>query len=102
MLSELGSKDTILVVDDCSDQLGMLVTALEHTKVTALTATSGSEALDLVESVTPQLVVMDAMMPGLDGFETCRRLKREKRFAHLPVIFMTGLKDSEHVGMGLE
>jgi len=102
MLNELGAHDTILVVDDCRDELGMVVDALGHTKVTALTANSGLAALSLVERITPQLVVMDAVMPGMDGFETCRRLKREKRFAHLPVIFMTGLKDKEHVIKGLE
>jgi DNA-binding response OmpR family regulator/DNA-binding CsgD family transcriptional regulator len=102
MPSELGLHDTILVVDDCRDELGMVVDALGQTKVTALTADSGQAALNLMESVTPQLIVMDAVMPGMDGFETCRRLKRQKRFAHLPVIFMTGLKDKEHVLRGLE
>jgi DNA-binding response OmpR family regulator/DNA-binding CsgD family transcriptional regulator len=102
MLSKLSAQDTILIVDDCSDELSMLVHALKPTQATALTATSGSAALSLMESVTPQLVVMDAVMPGIDGFETCRRLKREKRFAHLPVIFMTGLKETHHVLKGLE
>jgi DNA-binding response OmpR family regulator/DNA-binding CsgD family transcriptional regulator len=102
MPNDLDAHDTILVVDDCTDELGMVVDALGHTRMTALTATSGSAALKLMEKVTPQLVVLDAVMPGLDGFETCRRLKREKRFAHLPVIFMTGLKDKEHVVQGLE
>jgi DNA-binding response OmpR family regulator/DNA-binding CsgD family transcriptional regulator len=102
MLNELGAHDTILVVDDCRDELGMVVDALDHIRVTALTASSGSAALTLMERVTPQLVVMDAVMPGMDGFETCRRLKRERRFAHLPVIFMTGLRDKEHVIKGLE
>jgi len=51
--------------------------------------------------VTPDLVLMDAVMPGLNGFETCRRMKRNKLMAHLPVIFMTGLSETEHVLEGL-
>jgi DNA-binding NarL/FixJ family response regulator len=66
-----------------------------------LIATDGESALALVEQITPDLVLMDAVMPGLDGFDTCRRLKGEKLLSHLPVIFMTGLCETEHVVQGL-
>ncbi len=92
----------VLLVDDSHDELGLLVDAFEQAGFTALAATSGAGALGLLDRVMPNLVVLDAVMPGLDGFETCLRIKTETRFAHLPVIFMTGLKAPEDVLKGLE
>jgi DNA-binding NarL/FixJ family response regulator len=66
-----------------------------------LIATDGESALRLVEQITPDLVLLDAVMPGIDGFETCRRLKQKAPLAQLPVIFMTGLTETEHVVQGL-
>jgi DNA-binding NarL/FixJ family response regulator len=66
-----------------------------------LIATDGESALALVDQITPDLVLMDALMPGMDGFETCRRLKNEKLLSHVPVVFMTGLSETEHVVQGL-
>jgi DNA-binding response OmpR family regulator len=97
MASEALRRDTILVVDDTPDTLGFLTDTLDHAGFTVLIATDGAGALDLVDQITPDLVLMDAVMPGMDGFETCRRLKREKLLLHLPVIFMTGLTQTEHV-----
>jgi DNA-binding response OmpR family regulator/DNA-binding CsgD family transcriptional regulator len=94
-------RDTILVVDDTPETLGFLTDTLDHAGFTVLIATDGESALRLVGQITPDLVLMDAVMPGLDGFETCKRMKRDKMFAHLPVIFMTGLSDTEHVLQGL-
>ncbi len=94
-------KDIVLVVDDTPETLGFVTSTLDLAGFTVLVATSGESALDLVERVTPDLVLMDAAMPGMDGFEACRRLKREKRLAHLPVVFMTGLSETEHVVRGL-
>ena len=94
-------RDTILVVDDTPENLGFLTDTLDHAGFTVLIATDGEGALSLVEQVTPDLVLMDAVMPGLDGFETCRRLKRHQPLSHLPVIFMTGLSETEHVVQGL-
>jgi DNA-binding NarL/FixJ family response regulator len=67
-----------------------------------LVATGGESAIQLLAHATPDLILLDAMMPGIDGFETCRRLKTDAALAHLPVIFMTGLSDTEHVVRGLE
>ena len=58
--------------------------------------------LSIVEKVSPDVILMDALMPGTDGFETCRRLKQNKALAHVPIIFMTGLSDTEHIIEGLE
>jgi DNA-binding response OmpR family regulator/DNA-binding CsgD family transcriptional regulator len=94
--------DIVLVVDDSRDEVAMLVDALEQAGITALAATHGDAALALLDRVMPHLVVMDAVMPGLTGFETCRRLKAQPSLAHVPVIFMTGLTDTAHVLEGLQ
>jgi DNA-binding response OmpR family regulator/DNA-binding CsgD family transcriptional regulator len=94
-------RDTVLVVDDTPETLGFLTDTLDHAGFTVLIATDGESALALVEQITPDVVLMDAVMPGMDGFETCRRLKGEKLLSHLPVIFMTGLSETEHVVQGL-
>lgn len=96
-----GRRDTVLVVDDTPETLGFLTDTLDHAGFTVLIATDGDSALRLIEQITPDLVLMDAVMPGLDGFETCRRMKRDKAFSHLPVIFMTGLSDTQNVLQGL-
>jgi DNA-binding response OmpR family regulator/DNA-binding CsgD family transcriptional regulator len=93
-------RDTVLVIDDTPETLGFLTDTLDHAGFTVLIATDGESALDLVEQITPDLVLMDAVMPGMDGFETCRRLKGEKLLGHLPIIFMTGLCETEHVVQG--
>ncbi|CAO3357460.1 response regulator [Azospirillum melinis] len=95
-------RDMILVVDDTPDTLGFLTEAIEQADLTVLVAVDGESALELVGQITPDLVLMDAVMPGLDGFETCRRLKQIPHLSHIPVIFMTGLSDTEHVVKGLE
>ena len=59
-------------------------------------------AMRIVERMIPDMILLDAVMPGLDGFETCRRLKRDPRLADVPVIFMTGLTETEHIVRGLE
>ena len=94
-------RDTILVVDDTPETLGLLTDTLDHAGFTVLIATDGESALELLDQITPDLVLMDAVMPGMSGFESCRRLKQEKLLANLPVIFLTGLSESEHVIAGL-
>ncbi len=94
-------RDTLLVVDDTPETLGFLTDTLDHAGFTVLIATDGESALRLVEQITPDLVLMDAVMPGINGFETCKRLKRNRLFTGLPVIFMTGLTDTENVLEGL-
>jgi len=95
-------RDTILVVDDTPDTLSFLTDALEQANITVLVATDGASAIKLLAHVTPDLILMDAMMPVMDGFETCRQIKADPALTHLPVIFMTGLSDTRHVVLGLE
>jgi len=94
-------RDTILAVDDTPETLGLLTEVLEKAGLTVLVARNGETALGLLDEITPNLVPMDAVMPGLGGFETCRRLKQTPHSSHLPVIFMTGLSETEHVVEGL-
>jgi DNA-binding response OmpR family regulator/DNA-binding CsgD family transcriptional regulator len=89
------------VVDDTPETLNLLTDTLDHAGFTVLIATDGETALELLEQITPDLVLMDALMPGIGGFETCKRLKRDKGLLHLPVIFMTGLAETENVVEGL-
>ena len=95
-------RDIVLVVDDSPGTLGMLTDTLEEGGYTVLVAADGAGAIALVDRVTPDIILMDAIMPGMDGFETCRRIKRNHSMAAVPVIFMTGLKDTESVIKGLE
>ncbi|HUB63780.1 MAG TPA: response regulator [Methylocella sp.] len=94
-------RDKILAVDDTPETLGLLTEALEKAGLTVLVARDGESALNLLNEITPDLVLMDAVMPGMDGFETCRRMKLSSHSSHLPVIFMTGLSETEHVIEGL-
>jgi DNA-binding response OmpR family regulator len=94
--------DIVLVVDDSPDTLRMLTDALEDAGMTVLVAIEGAQALAIVAKITPDVILMDAVMPSIDGFETCRRLKRNKTLAHVPVIFMTGLTETEDIVKGLE
>jgi DNA-binding NarL/FixJ family response regulator len=94
------ARDIVLVVDDSPETLGLLTDALDQAELTVLVALEGARALSLVDEVTPDVILMDAIMPGMDGFETCRRLKREKGLGHVPVIFMTGLSETEHIVAG--
>jgi DNA-binding response OmpR family regulator/DNA-binding CsgD family transcriptional regulator len=95
-------RDIILLVDDSPDALGFLTEALENSGFSVLIATSGRSALNIVERITPDLILLDAVMPGMDGFETCRRLKTSAGVAQVPVIFMTGLTETEHVVHALD
>ena len=102
MAEPVKARDIVLVVDDSPETLGFLTEALEQFGATVLVATEGGQALDVVERVTPDIVLMDAVMPGMDGFETTRRMKRNAALAHVPVIFMTGLSETENIVEGLE
>jgi DNA-binding NarL/FixJ family response regulator len=95
-------RDTVLVVDDVPGTLGLLNDALEAGGYTVLLAQSAAFALSVIERVTPDIVLVDAIMPGMDGFELCRIMKRNPALAGTPIIFMTGLTETEHVVRGFE
>lgn len=93
----MSSKDCILVVDDNPESLRFLVDTLEGQGMTVLIARSGEATLDLLREAVPDLILMDAIMPGISGLETTRQIKGDPASAHIPVIFMTGLNEPEHV-----
>jgi DNA-binding NarL/FixJ family response regulator len=91
------ASDVVLIVDDVPDNLALLHDALDESGCTVLVATSGEAALALVAKAPPDIVLLDAVMPGMSGFEVARRLKADPATAGIPIIFMTGLTDTEHV-----
>ncbi|AFJ03013.1 Two-component response regulator [Methylophaga frappieri] len=90
----------VLVVDDTPDTLAFLHDALDESGYTVLVADNGESALEISRNASPDIVLLDALMPGMDGFEVCRALKQDLSTRHIPVIFMTGLTESEHVVSG--
>jgi len=87
----------VLLVDDTPSSLGHLYQSLESAGYSVIVALDGQSALERLEMVLVDAVLMDAVMPGLSGFETCQRIKADPNLAHLPVIFMTGLAETEHI-----
>ena len=88
------TRPTILVVDDTPANLSVLLDLLTGAGFAVLVADSGERALLQVSHRRPDLILLDAMMPGLDGFETCRRLQSDPTTSDLPVLFMTALTDT--------
>ncbi|MDX1819061.1 MAG: DNA-binding response regulator [Marinobacter sp.] len=101
MKSREDNRTVVMVVDDAVDSIRMINDALEEAGMTVLVALEGNQAITISQNITPDVVLMDALMPHMDGFETCRRLKENPAFTDVPIIFMTGLSDTEHVVMGL-
>ena len=96
------NNNLVLVVDDSPETLGMLNEALEQAGMTTLVALEGKQALNIAEKMQPDIILLDAIMPTLDGFETCIQLKANSKLSHIPVIFMTGLSDTESIIKGLD
>jgi DNA-binding NarL/FixJ family response regulator len=102
MSPDRNRRDIALVVDDSADSLRLLTDALDSAGMTVMVALDGASALRIIEQVTPDVILLDAVMPGTDGFETCRQIKQIPSFAHVPIIFMTGLTETEDLVRGLE
>ena len=96
------NSDVVLIVDDVPDNLSVLHDALDESGYTVLVATSGEAALQRARQAVPDIVLLDAMMPGMDGFEVARQLKAMPETAHIPIIFMTGLTETEHLVAALQ
>jgi DNA-binding NarL/FixJ family response regulator len=97
----LREREVILLIDDAPDTVRMIAEALDEAGYTVLVATDGATALKRLERITPDAVLLDACMPGMDGFETCRRLKQAPGMRTVPVIFMTGLAETDRLVEGL-
>ena len=87
----------VLIVDDVPDNLAVLHDALDESGYTVLVATDGPSAIARAAQARPDIVLLDALMPGMDGFEVARRLKADQQTAAIPIVFMTALTDTEHV-----
>jgi len=86
---------SVLVVDDTPTNVSVLLEMLGREGHRVLVARDGASALEQAQYAQPDLILLDVMMPGIDGFETCRRLRDDPRTAAVPVIFMTALGDLE-------
>ncbi len=86
-------RSSVLVVDDTPTNVGVLLEMLGRAGHRVLVARDGDSAIEQARHARPDLILLDVMMPGTDGFETCRRLKRDPRTEDIPVIFMTALGD---------
>ena len=92
-----GDEVTILAVDDLPQNLRLLDAVLSPRGYRVLTATSGEEALEMLPTAGADLVLLDILMPGLDGYEVCRRIRASEEFAYLPVVMITASGDQEKV-----
>lgn len=91
------AKPVILVVDDAPETLRMLCDALVMEGYDVLAARDAIEAIDRFEVTVPDGVLLDAVMPGRDGFDLCRQIRSTAAWAHVPILFMTGLSDTDHI-----
>ncbi|MCP4401079.1 MAG: hybrid sensor histidine kinase/response regulator [bacterium] len=96
------SKGTVLLVDDDSTNLGVLSNCLEVEGFEILVSQDGESACQQAETEQPDIILLDVVMPGIDGFETCRRLKEHAATTEIPVIFMTALAETAHTVTGFE
>jgi DNA-binding response OmpR family regulator len=94
-MSDAEGTTSILVVDDTPANIGFLLETLTKAGYRVRVATDGESALEQAQYSPPCLILLDVMMPGIDGFETCRRLRRIPKLVQTPVIFMTALSDAQ-------
>ena len=92
----------ILIVDDEQKNIKLLKGILFSEKYDFYETMSGENAIDLVHDIYPDLILLDVMMPGIDGFEVCRRLKQNKNTKSIPIILVTALNKKEHHQIAME
>ncbi len=93
---------TILAVDDERDIIDMLTLLLESEGYRVVPAMGGTEAIEILEKETPDLVLLDIMMPDLDGHAVCRHIRAQEKFADLPVVMLTAKNDIDHIALALD
>lgn len=101
MDSSAAAGKLILVVDDEDDILVASRIFLEGKGYSVLEARNGVAALDVLKTARPHLIILDVIMPGLDGWETLRRIKEDEDLKDTPVLMLTALGDREHVAVGI-
>ena len=92
----------ILIVDDTQESIDLLVYFLKPTGYRVLTATNGYKALEIINATPPDLILLDVMMPEIDGYEICERVKKDPKTQHIPVIMITALRELKDKITGLE
>jgi class 3 adenylate cyclase len=102
MSPTVAAPSRILVVDDTPANLQTLASILKEKGYRISVATNGRQALEVVEKVEPDLILLDVMMPEMDGFETCRRLKASEKWHAIPVIFLTAKTETADIVQGFE
>ncbi|MGL5064084.1 MAG: sensor histidine kinase [Microcoleus sp.] len=96
------SSNSILIVDDTPNNIRLLFDLLSRSGFVVSVVKSGETALQKLPQIQPDLILLDVMMPGIDGFETCRRIKANTEHSDIPIIFMTALSDTERIVTGLQ
>ncbi len=102
MDAELSRIADIFIIDDDIDNLNVLIDFLDKSNYRTFVATNGYDAIEQISYKKPDLILMDVMMPGIDGFETCCRIKEKDEFKEIPVIFMTALSETVNKLKGFE
>jgi len=92
-----GKQGCVVLIDDVPESLHLLTTTLRQHNYLVLTATSGPKGLQLIQTEQPDLILLDLLMPDMDGLEVCRRLKEQPETARIPIIFLTGSEDPEDI-----
>jgi diguanylate cyclase (GGDEF)-like protein/PAS domain S-box-containing protein len=95
-------QSAILIVDDAPDSLGLLQEIMRNQGYQTFVANTGKRALDIAARVQPDLILLDVMLPDLDGLEICRRLKRQSDTAHIPIIFVSACTETEDIVAGFD
>ncbi len=90
-------KFTVLAIDDTAENLGLLESLLENQNYQVLVATNGQRGFDIVKQQRPDIILLDVMMPGWDGFETARRIKSIPELSHIPILFLSALDDPSYM-----
>lgn len=91
---------TVMIVDDTPANLAVLSDALQEQGYRVLVATDGYSALEQLRYIKPDVILLDGMMPGIDGFETCQRIKQDPATQSIPILFMTALDDIDNLLRG--
>lgn len=95
-------KPLVLIVDDVPENIQVLAGVLSNEYCEIAAATSGEQSLKLIRKSCPDLILLDIMMPGMDGFEVCRKLKDIPETKNIPVIFLTAMTEIDHIVKGFE
>jgi phosphoserine phosphatase RsbU/P len=101
-MANAATKFNLLIVDDLPENIKVLGNSLQNANYRISFATSGQQAIEMALKNDIDLILLDIMMPGMDGFEVCRQLKQEDRTDHIPIIFITAKAEKEDIVQGFE